>query len=807
MFSDSHGDDRMEHFAQNDRFRRDGVTQTRGFISIIIPTHNRIGILFDVVLTLLKLRGEATFEIIVVDNNSTDATKTSISKLQAQYPGVVKYVFEGRRAASKARNRGAAEAAGDILMFLDDDVFVQPGSLSTMVEIFSSHLDCGMVAAQVLPRFESQPPQWALDCQASYNGWSLYHPGNQPHLAHGMQVTNWAIGAMQALSRQAFDKAGGYPPDIVIIGSGAGSYRLDIGTGDSGLAHLVQSDGFKIIYHPFFCGHHVVPVSRFTPQFWRARMVSEAHYHTVSKRVFWKLSPSKLLLDRKRVQMEFFNAIRALNNRLDAPPPEGGIYPEEMWVYYYVAYLNLDLILRQNPSFCDYLDTISQDGVPEGTDPELLFPDVYRSFVTKYFRTPLQAIQSANDLNKHLAEIDTVIRDECTRTEAILAAVFAYSNEPMSFIRELLVGKHHGGAGLLHESISRLSDAGWATSWLAALYAEAGDSEKAVALLTDASFQGAESSSEMPSMADQLGMTATLSETCCVSSRDVEELAPNAAREGEDMKPINDAAGTQVSQRLLYMQYRQAVAAGIKLPAFAEAGFSVFSQTDEDGILLMIFAAIGMTNRFCVDMAFQSPVGANTTNLICNWGWNGFMVEGDAEGARSSQDWFLARPDTRVYPPKIVQGWITAENINQLLEDNGVTGEIDLLSLDVDGVDVWLWNALTAISPRVVVVEFMNIWGADASVTVPYHPDFDRHNYHPDFFGASLPAFVKLGQVKGYRLIGCNRLGYNAFFLRNDLAQHLFPEVTAESCLALPYPRHARATRLSAVSHFPWQQV
>ena len=273
------------------------------------------------------------------------------------------------------------------------------------------------------------------------------------------------------------------------------------------------------------------------------------------------------------------------------------------------------------------------------------------------------------------------------------------------------------------------------------------------------------------------------------------------------MVTVHNQFETQVAQRSLYMQYRHAVAAGTSLPSLAEAGFRVFSQTDEDGILLMLFAAIGMTNRFCVDMAFHSPLEANTTNLICNWGWNGLMVEGDCAAVKYSQEWFLNHPDTRIFPPKVVQSWITAENVNKLLIDNGVAGEVDLLSLDVDGVDIWIWNSLTAISPRVIVLEFMNIWGAEDSVTIPYQADFNRMDFHEDFFGASLSAFVKLGQVKGYRLVGCNRLGYNAFFIRNDIAAHLFPEVTAESCLSLPFPQYARKTRLHAVAHFPWQRI
>jgi glycosyltransferase involved in cell wall biosynthesis len=302
-------------------------------ISIIIPTHNRLHALLDTVNTLLNISHEASLEIVVVDNNSYDGTAAAIHNLQQRYPDLIRYVHEPRRAACVARNTGARNAHGNILLFLDDDVRVEPGSLARIQQIFDTYANCGMVAAQVLPRFETEPPAWAHACQGSYNGWSLYHPGNRPHLAKGFQEDDYAMGAMHALTRQAFEKAGEYPPDIVIIGEGPLAYRLDIGAGDTGLSYLVRTHGFTIIYDPLVCGCHLVASTRFTPQFWRARMVSEAHYHAVSKRVFWNMRPAQLLLDRKRVQMEFIKAVCALKSRLSAPPPEGGIYPEEMWVH------------------------------------------------------------------------------------------------------------------------------------------------------------------------------------------------------------------------------------------------------------------------------------------------------------------------------------------------------------------------------------------------------------------------------------------------------------------------------------------
>ncbi len=476
-------------------------------ISIIIPTHNRESTLIDTVNSLLKISDEAAIEIMVVDNNSSDGTAAAIKDLQPRYPGLVRYIHEPRRAASAARNTGAKNASGEVLLFLDDDVRVQPGSLTRIQQIFDEYPDCGMVSAQVAPRFEVTPPEWAQKCQASYNGWSLWYPGNQPHLANGQQETDWAIGAMHAISRQAFDGAGGYPPDIVIIGEEPSSYRLDIGAGDTGLAHFVKRQGFKILYNPLVCGYHLVPASRFTPRFWHARMVSEAHYHVVSKRVFWKMRPSQLLLDRKRVQAEFFKTIRALQHRLEVPPPEGGIYPEEMWLHYYLAYLNLDVIVRQHPSFCDYLDTLSRHGVPEGVDPESFFPDAYRLFVDKFIRSPLPPIQTTHDIDNYLANIDAAIRDECADTEKVLQAVFDCTHEPMEMIRERVTGRRPGGASSIRKATSSLSDTDSAVAWLVALYAEEGNKEALLSIISEPTHQHSKSVQETMLIAGQLGIT------------------------------------------------------------------------------------------------------------------------------------------------------------------------------------------------------------------------------------------------------------------------------------------------------------
>jgi hypothetical protein len=156
-----------------------------------------------------------------------------------------------------------------------------------------------------------------------------------------------------------------------------------------------------------------------------------------------------------------------------------------------------------------------------------------------------------------------------------------------------------------------------------------------------------------------------------------------------------------------------------------------------------------------------------------------------------------------------VQAWITAENVNDVLTANGISGDVDVFSLDIDGMDYWVWKALTAISPRVVIAEIQAIWKCDAPVTVPYRADF-RTEYIDGFgvySGASLPAFVKLASAKGYRLVGCQRYGFNAVFLRNDVGQDLLPEVAAESCFAHPFCDWAHDRLLPGVRDKPWVAV
>lgn len=272
--------------------------------------------------------------------------------------------------------------------------------------------------------------------------------------------------------------------------------------------------------------------------------------------------------------------------------------------------------------------------------------------------------------------------------------------------------------------------------------------------------------------------------------------------------PSTDHRLSSIQQLILMQQFRQEWKGGI-LPRLNEVGFSVFSESDEDGILLFIFAMIGTTNKLFVDLGAGSISGSNTANLVLNHGWYGLLVDGDPTNSDLLLSSFNEYTHIRNLPPKIICQWITADNINSILSENGFTGEIDLLCIDIDGMDYWIWKAIDVISPRVIVVEYQCIWGSDVSVVVPYDPHFNAtfSGRFGIYNSASLRAFEKLAHQRGYRLVGSQRYGYNAFFIRDDIPESGIPSVEVEECQNKPFVKWAQRKFGERIKEFEWAEI
>lgn len=240
----------------------------------------------------------------------------------------------------------------------------------------------------------------------------------------------------------------------------------------------------------------------------------------------------------------------------------------------------------------------------------------------------------------------------------------------------------------------------------------------------------------------------------------------------------------QLNQAVLQNQLKDAVAAKPDAKTLlSDLSVKVHSQFEEDGLLLLLFSIIGTTNKQCVEIGCSDGRECNTTNFILYHGWKGLLLDGDKGNVERGNKFFGSHPNTNFNPPQFKQAWITKDNINSLLTGFGFSGEIDLLSIDIDGNDYHILNAITAIQPRVVLCEVNGWIPPTVSNTIPYKEDFycwDKP--YPEVFFRSLSpaAAVKLMAQKGYRLVAAHREGFNLFFIKNELGGEQLPTITAE---------------------------
>lgn len=245
------------------------------------------------------------------------------------------------------------------------------------------------------------------------------------------------------------------------------------------------------------------------------------------------------------------------------------------------------------------------------------------------------------------------------------------------------------------------------------------------------------------------------------------------------------------------------------VPGLARYEYSWLSQNGEDGIIRHLFDEIGFESRWLLEFGFGA-VQCNSLRLVKQEAFSGLFMDGSSENV----DFFnYAARKHGLKNVNAVQAFITRDNLQQLIMDNNVPREIDFLSLDVDGNDYWFWEELTCVSPRLVCIEYNAGLGPDLSLTVPYDPEFERYSIHPSgfFHGASLAAFESLGKRKGYKLIGCDSTGTNAFFLQEDIE---VAEITALTSREAFRP-HANwlgrgiseAEQLEIMKSMPYEQV
>jgi len=210
-------------------------------------------------------------------------------------------------------------------------------------------------------------------------------------------------------------------------------------------------------------------------------------------------------------------------------------------------------------------------------------------------------------------------------------------------------------------------------------------------------------------------------------------------------------------------------------------GRTVYSQNEEDGILAEIFRRIGTANRRFLEFGVERGLECNTLNLL-EQGWSGAWIEGYAPMVSEIETGFRRWIESRRLAVRAAI--VTRESINDLIGDFALPRDLDLLSVDIDGNDYHVWEAITRIEPRVVVIEYNARFPPPMQWIMTYDP---KHRWQgDDQFGASLESMTALGRGKGYSLVGCNITGSNAFFVQSRLAEGRFAHPADASALYQP---------------------
>lgn len=227
-----------------------------------------------------------------------------------------------------------------------------------------------------------------------------------------------------------------------------------------------------------------------------------------------------------------------------------------------------------------------------------------------------------------------------------------------------------------------------------------------------------------------------------------------------------------------------------KIESLHEVEFKVYSQWGDDGIIQWLIQNLDFENRTFIEFGVSNYDEANTRFLMMNDNWSGFIMD----GSKSNIEYIRNSDYYWKYDLTAKEAFIDRENVNALIKSSGFDKEVGILHIDLDGNDYWIWEELDVVSPTLLILEYNSVFGSERAITVPYDKDFVRTNAHYSnlYFGASLLALCELSEKKGYRFIGCNSAGNNAFFVREDRMNGKLKAVTPKDGYVMSKGRESR---------------
>ena len=205
-----------------------------------------------------------------------------------------------------------------------------------------------------------------------------------------------------------------------------------------------------------------------------------------------------------------------------------------------------------------------------------------------------------------------------------------------------------------------------------------------------------------------------------------------------------------------------------RLMGLHEVEFCVYSQWGEDGVIDWLIDRLPGIPPTFIEFGVENYQESNTRLLLQLRNWRGLVLD----GSQKHIDDIKGQEIYWKHELSAVCAFIDKDNINDLISNASFSGDVGLLSVDIDGNDYWVWQAIEVVNPVIVVCEYNAVLGDIHSVSVPYQATFQRTKADPSnlYFGASIRALIALGKSKGYTFVGSTSTGANAFFLRTDYA-------------------------------------
>jgi hypothetical protein len=207
-------------------------------------------------------------------------------------------------------------------------------------------------------------------------------------------------------------------------------------------------------------------------------------------------------------------------------------------------------------------------------------------------------------------------------------------------------------------------------------------------------------------------------------------------------------------------------------------------------VIQHLIKLVEIKNKTFIEFGVEDFFESNCRFLLMKDDWKGFVIDGskiNIQKLKNSYFYWKHYLDA-------TKGFITTENIEDILDTSGFDYDLGILSIDLDGNDYHILEAINKYKPRILICEYNSVFGSFRKITIPYKTDFFRTKAHHSnlYGGASLAALTYLANKKGYSLVGTNTAGNNAFYIRNDLLNECVEVLSVESAYTQSNFRESR---------------